>query len=419
MITTLRAARSNGAFKHLLPLLPLCIIVALFVISCNTGNDDVSEVPPPDSVSTVTDSVAKKKSTKLNEEGIDTTTFHVSDTTITLKNQDFPAVSGKVVNVMITGVDSRLGDPMGHADANHLLRFWLDSGCVEIISIPRDTYFDAGFEDSTGLNKLTNVRANRGRTTYLKAICEIVGVPKIDYYVEFGFSQAIGLLELLGYKENASGTLRVLRSRQAYSAGDFQRVYNQGQFIRQALLRNFERTDGFLGEVAIRAALMLVETNMSYSDADNILTSLRNRGFGSDNAKVWVRLKPAVISKMKVYDFDEENVNEINKQISHKIHRLGLDSIKITEETYEKKLAKLLDRASADSAKSPASVVRLLKRPYDQRAWLQITDRDRRAQYRNRLCGLLSNAYSRVKNPAAAQKILDYMKIEEQASAAE
>ncbi|HCN05331.1 MAG TPA: hypothetical protein DIS79_06895, partial [Bacteroidetes bacterium] len=260
MITTLRAARTNGAFKHLLPLLPLCIIVALFVISCNTGNDDVSEVPPPDSVSTVTDSVAKKKSTKLNEEGIDTTTFHVSDTTITLKNQDFPAVSGKVVNVMITGVDSRLGDPMGHADANHLLRFWLDSGCVEIISIPRDTYFDAGFEDSTGLNKLTNVRANRGRTTYLKAICEIVGVPKIDYYVEFGFSQAIGLLELLGYKENASGTLRVLRSRQAYSAGDFQRVYNQGQFIRQALLRNFERTDGFLGEVAIRAALMLVET---------------------------------------------------------------------------------------------------------------------------------------------------------------
>ncbi len=419
MITTLRAARTNGAFKHLLPLLPLCIIVALFVISCNTGNDDVSEVPPPDSVSTVTDSVAKKKSTKLNEEGIDTTTFHVSDTTITLKNQDFPAVSGKVVNVMITGVDSRLGDPMGHADANHLLRFWLDSGCVEIISIPRDTYFDAGFEDSTGLNKLTNVRANRGRTTYLKAICEIVGVPKIDYYVEFGFSQAIGLLELLGYKENASGTLRVLRSRQAYSAGDFQRVYNQGQFIRQALLRNFERTDGFLGEVAIRAALMLVETNMSYSDADNILTSLRNRGFGNDNAKVWVRLKPAVISKMKVYDFDEENVNEINKQISHKIHRLGLDSIKITEETYEKKLAKLLDRASADSAKSPASVVRLLKRPYDQRAWLQITDRDRRAQYRNRLCGLLSNAYSRVKNPAAAQKILDYMKIEEQASAAE
>lgn len=419
MITTLRAARTNGAFKHLLPLLPLCIIVALFVISCNTGNDDVSEVPPPDSVSTVTDSVAKKKSTKLNEEGIDTTTFHVSDTTITLKNQDFPAVNGKVVNVMITGVDSRLGDPMGHADANHLLRFWLDSGCVEIISIPRDTYFDAGFEDSTGLNKLTNVRANRGRTTYLKAICEIVGVPKIDYYVEFGFSQAIGLLELLGYKENASGTLRVLRSRQAYSAGDFQRVYNQGQFIRQALLRNFERTDGFLGEVAIRAALMLVETNMSYSDADNILTSLRNRGFGNDNAKVWVRLKPAVISKMKVYDFDEENVNEINKQISHKIHRLGLDSIKITEETYEKKLAKLLDRASADSAKSPASVVRLLKRPYDQRAWLQITDRDRRAQYRNRLCGLLSNAYSRVKNPAAAQKILDYMKIEEQASVAE
>lgn len=424
-ITTPRAARANGTSRSILrllpvlPLAPLFLIIALFVFSCTAANEEVQDVPTADSVNSVTDSVAKKEPAKLNEDGIDTTAFHVSDTTIMLKNQDFPVVAGKVINVMVTGIDSRLGDPMGHADANHLMRFWLDSGCVEIISIPRDTYFDAGFEDSTGLNKLTNVRANRGRSAYLKAVCEIVGVPKIDYYVEFGFSQAIGLLELLGYKANASGTLRVLRSRQAYSAGDFQRVYNQGQFIRQALLRNFERTDGFLGEVAIRAALLLVETNMSYSDADNILTSLRSRGFGTDNSKVWVRLKPAVISKMKVYDFDEENVNEINKQISHKIHRLGLDSIKITEETYEKKLAKLLDRASADSAKSPSSVVRLLKRPYDQRAWLQITDRDRRAQYRSRLCGLLSNAYTRVKNPTAAQKILDYMKIEEQASAGE
>lgn len=419
MITTPRTVRAFGTSIRMLPLVPLVMFIAVFSLSCSSGNEDVRDVRTRDSVSTKTDTAAKKKPGKLNEDGIDTTTFHVSDTTITLKNQDFPAVSGKVVNVMITGVDSRLGDPMGHADANHLLRFWLDSGCVEIISIPRDTYYDAGFEDSTGLNKLTNVRANRGRTTYLKAVCEIVGVPKIDYYVEFGFSQAIGLLELLGYKENATGTLRVLRSRQAYSAGDFQRVYNQGQFIRQAMLRNFERTDGFLGEVAIRAALLLVETNMSYSDADNILSALRNRGFGDDNSKVWVRLKPAVISKMKVYDFDEENVNEINKQISHKIHRLGLDSVQITEETYEKKLVKLLDRASADSAKSPSSVVRLLKRPYDQRAWLQITDREQRALYRSRLCGLLANAYTRVKNPAAAQKILDYMKIEEQASAGE
>ncbi|MBK9182586.1 MAG: LCP family protein [Ignavibacteria bacterium] len=392
-------------------------VICLVVVSCSKGTDQA-----PADVNNGADTTAvagrTKASARTNIDGIDTVTFHVTDSTVTLRATGFPQPTGRVVNVMVTGVDSRLGDPMGHADANHLIRFFIDSGCVEIISIPRDTYFDAGFDDTTNLNKLTNVRANRGRTSYLKAICEIAGVPRIDYWVEFGFSQAIGLLELMGYKENASSTLRVLRSRQAYSSGDFQRVYNQGQFMRQVMLRAFDNTDDFVGELGLRAALALVETNMTYDACEQILDDLRSHGFSSeDPTRIWVRLKPSLITKLKVYSFDSANVTEINKQISQKIGRMGLDSIPINQETYERRLAKLIDKAALDSARSPASVIRLLRRPYEQRAWLQVPDLSKRKAYRDRMCSMLIVSYRRVKNHDAAHRIEDYISLDNKVNA--
>lgn len=392
-------------------------LVCLMVVSCSKGTDQT-----PADVNSGADTAAvagrSKAAARTNIDGIDTVTFHVTDSTVTLRASGFPQPSGRVVNVMVTGVDSRLGDPMGHADANHLIRFFVDSGCVEIISIPRDTYFDAGFDDTTNLNKLTNVRANRGRTSYLKAVCEIAGVPRIDYWVEFGFSQAIGLLELMGYKENASSTLRVLRSRQAYSSGDFQRVYNQGQFMRQVMLRAFDNTDDFVGELGLRAALALVETNMTYDACEQILDGLRSNGFSSeDPTRIWVRLKPSLITKLKVYSFDSANVTEINKQISQKIGRMGLDSIPINQETYERRLAKLIDKAALDSARSPASVIRLLRRPYEQRAWLQVPDLSKRKAYRDRMCSMLIVSYRRVKNHDAAHRIEDYISLDNKVNA--
>ena len=390
-----------------------CIACIFILTACGESNSTV-DGQSADSASTG----AQQGTGNANKDGIDTSTFTVTDTTVTLRNSEFPTPSGRVVNVMVTGLDSRLGDPMGHADANHLVRFFLDSGCIEIISIPRDTPHDAGFEDTTGLNKLTNVRANRGRAAYHVAAAEIAGVSRIDYWVEFGFSQAIGLLELMGYKENASSTLRVLRSRQAYAAGDYQRVYNQGQFIRQIILRAFDQTDNFLGELALRASLALVETNLTYEACDQMLDALRSRGFSdADPSRIWVRLKPALITKLKVYSFDSANVNAIDHQITQKISRLGLDSIPVNAQTYERRLYNLVQKAAADSARSAGSVIRLLRRPYEQRAWLQIPNLSKRKMYRDRICGMLIASYRRLKNPDAAKRIEHYIAIENRVNA--
>lgn len=384
-----------------------CIVICF--VGCSRPSKDVPQevrAVPSDTA------VPVKKREKFNAEGIDTTTFMISDTGVALKQQNFPKPQGRVVNLLVTGVDSRLGDAMAHADANHVLRFFLDSGVVEIISIPRDTYADAGFDDTTGLNKLTNVRANRGRRTYFKAVCTIAGIPSIDYYVEFGFSQAIGLLELLGYKDNASSTLRVLRSRQSYRSGDFQRVYNQGQFMRQALRKNVDKTDGLFGSLGLRAALMLVETNLSYDNARTLLDTLKANGFTGAEHQIWVKLKPTMIAKLNVYEYDSAAVKASDQEMSTRMHKLGHDSVLITAETYEARLAKLIKKAAADSAKSPGNVIRLLQRPYEQRAWLQVTDHERRSAYRDRVCTLLITSYKRTKNVEAANRIEEYLAVE-------
>lgn len=360
------------------------------------------EEPPPDEpVNLVADT-----STSLAGV-VDTTTFTVTDSTITLKQSDFLRPQGRVVNIMVTGVDSRLSDYGAHADANHLVRFFIDSGMVEIISIPRDTPSDAGFEDSTGLNKLTNVRAAKGRTAYLQAVSEITGVYPIQYWVEFGFSQAIGLLELLGYKDNASSTLHVLRSRQAYRAGDFQRSYNQGRFIRAALLKQLPSGTDLVHGLMLRAGLAMVETNVTYDVSSTIAEQMVEHGFTGQPERAWVRLMPPVLLRVQAVEFDSANIRSLDSTIIQKVAPLLKDSSRITSERYENQLVRLLGKA--DSTTKAASIIRLLKRPFDQRAWLQVTNRTKRVAYRDKLCGKLEQAYRKVGNVRAANGVHDYV----------
>ncbi len=347
------------------------------------------------------------------EASLDTITFEVNDSLIRLRADTFPKPGGAVVNIMITGTDSRVGDNVNHADANHLVRFFTDSGYIEIISIPRDTYADAGFDDTTGFNKLTNVRANKGRREYLEAVSEITGVEPIHHWVEFGFSQAIGLLELMGYKENATSTLRVLRARHTYRAGDFQRSYNQGRFIRRALLTNMRRTDDMVGDLALRAALMLADTDMSYDDVTDLLVKMRASPFNDDPARIWVRLEPPVVMRVSTMTFAPGEIDSINDQIDQRVSRLGLDSVKITPSTVERRLDELLASAVADSADHPKRVIRKLKRPYEQHAWLQVTDPDRRRMFRRRISALLANAYDKVGWSNSARQVRERLKEEE------
>ncbi|MFH1051181.1 MAG: hypothetical protein V1779_09680 [bacterium] len=313
--------------------------------------------------------------------------------------------TGRRINVAVIGVDSRLNTSFKHADANHVVSFLIDNGKVEITAIPRDTPCDALQED-TLQNKLTVLYPARGRKTYFEEVARIAGLDNIHYYIEVGFSQARGILELLGFK-NSGSALQILRSRSALGGDDYQRCYNQAQFIRQMFLKHFDKLTGFFSEILIRGGLSLVETNMTYPTIANILEKLKAKGFPSNPDDIVIRIRPPIDIKYKVFDFSDDNImadleNKVDSYISrNSTTATGFDPSKRASSILFGKVK----TAIADSAKFPERVINNLKTLFNQRAWLQVEDKAQRDTIRERFGVLLYNAYIKRGQAAKANEV--------------
>ncbi|ROL58296.1 hypothetical protein D9V84_00770 [Bacteroidetes/Chlorobi group bacterium Naka2016] len=322
-----------------------------------------------------------------------------------------PRYTGRRINIAIVGLDSRIGTTSNHADANHILSILLDRGKIEIISVPRDTPADAGYDDSTGQNKLTVVRASRGREFYLKELARIAQLDEIHYYVEVGFSQVIGFLEFFGFKDPKS-TLQLLRSRKGLGGDDFQRCYNQAQFIRQMILKNYHRVNGGLtASLLIRGGLALLSTNLTYSTVERIISQLNMFSFPRSEDDITIKIRPPMPIKYKVYDFTNQDlVDKLIEKIEHfnALHN-EKDTIKI--DVYHL-LDKSLKLAEKDTFKFPKRVVSRLKVYYDQRAWLQIENPEQRESIRSRFESCLVSAYSKLNQIEKARQVQEELQLE-------
>ncbi len=312
--------------------------------------------------------------------------------------------TGRRINIAVTGIDGRIGVPTKHADANHVISILLDSGKIEITSVPRDTPADAGYPEGHAQNKLTITRAAKGREAYHKELARIAKVDRIHHWVEVGFSQVMGILEFLGY-EDAGSTLQVLRSRKALGGDDYQRCYNQGQFIRQMILRHFNKFTGFGGEVVLRGGLSIVDTDLDFETVKMILDALEKHNFPGSREDVFVKVRPPVNIKYKQYDFTDYSIMEA---LSGKIKRINekkgmADDKKRDAEVI---LEKAVDKAVKDSSKSPASVIKGLGRFFEQRAWFQVKDQAERNRLRDQVCIMLINAYGKKGEKDKARQVL-------------
>lgn len=314
---------------------------------------------------------------------------------------------GRRINICVTGVDSRLGSRYKHADANHVLSILIDKGEIEITSIPRDTYADCGLPDTTNQNIVAVLRPAYGRKAYLKRIAQIAELDTIQYYVEFGFSQAMGIIEWLGYN-NSKQTLQVLRSRKVFGGGDWQRTYNQGKFIKQALLKIFNNYDGVLGDIVLAGGLSFVESNLNVATTKAIVNTLKENDFGQSD-DVTLRIRPEMHLEFKDFDFNDENViaqlqakvnHYSNQHSTNNSHNSATDSLVI--KTLNSAVRKASKFAAIKQANSTISTLRTL---FDQKAWLQITDKKTRHLYREVIKQLLVNAYLQRKDTANAEYI--------------
>lgn len=320
--------------------------------------------------------------------------------------------NGRRINIAVIGIDSRLGTRYKHADANHVISILIDKGVIEITTIPRDTPItDTTFIEDSTQNKLAVLYPACGMKLYLKEVAGIAELNHIHYYIEVGFSQARGLLELFGFKKSGNA-LQILRSRKVLKGADFQRSYNQAQFIRQMILKHFDKISGFFSGMLIRGALTLVNTNISFQTADNIIEKLKRLGFPHSSNDIQIRVRPPFNMKYRVYDFTNKKVVDklsetINSNTSTSFSQNNLDTL-ISHNLWEK-----INVSISDSALNPNKVVHTLKTLFNQRAWLQVEDINDRNQIREQFGILLSNAYLKLKKKSKAkevEKIIDYEK---------
>ncbi len=341
-------------------------------------------------------------------------------------------LTGEKVRILITGIDSRIGSTKNHADATHLITVWFEPGIVEIISIPRGTWADAGFKepfiDSVrevnpdaklySQNYLANVRATRGRARYWMDVRRIARVDSINYYVEFGFSQAIGLLELIGYGDKAPQVLRVLRTRQVYGGQEHQRNFNQGQFIKQMIIALFPKLETLEGEIILRSALLMVDTDLNIDAIKSIIERLKAKGFPRGGDAVIQRVKPKYGHKYLSYDFSQTDaVDSLYKYLATKSMRLARDKNINDNTTTTSKVKRALDSLLSDSEKhvstDPSRSIRNLRIPFEQRAWFQIADIAERNLIRKRICMLLIKAYKEKQDNLHASEVQTVLDMEE------
>ncbi len=312
-----------------------------------------------------------------------------------------PFVRGKTINIVVTGSDARLGTSTIHADAIHLFTVNPDSGIVEITSIPRDTYCDLGYPDTTSFNHITNARA-LGMPGFMKRVEEIVNRGAIKYYVEVGFSQVMGILELLGYKDPAQ-TLKFLRARKTLRGGDIQRSHNQAVFMRQSIISKFDLLTGTSGEVLLTAGLQFVNTNLTKDFCQGLIYKLKEAGFPGQRHDA-IRLRMPSMYKMRLAEMmpDSVTVTQTLATADRILEgELGGERVNVAQ-----MLRKKVRKAIADST-HPRSVVNSLERLYQQKAWLQIGNRSERHGLRDSLLYCLSHAYQRMGNMEKMKEVID------------
>lgn len=312
--------------------------------------------------------------------------------------------SARRINIAIIGVDARMGTVSKRADANHILSIVPDSGYIEIISIPRDTPADAGMRDSTQ-NKLTIVHAMKGVKAYLREAGRIAKVGPVQYWIQLGFSQAMGIIELLGHRDSKS-TLQVLRSRKGLGGDDYQRCFNQGQYIRQMILRHFGKADGLMGEVLIRGGLAFMHSNLSVDGIKGLVYDLKQAGFPKNPASIVVRVRPETGIRYKVYNFSDSTSI---RNLKSKIERFNAFMAK-KDSSYAKKnidpagrLNKVLNALASDTSERPKKVLEQLYPYFDQHAWLQVRNEQERNAIRKRIGDFMIVSFLKIGKPENAR----------------
>lgn len=233
------------------------------------------------------------------------------------------------VNFLILGVEGEL-----RTDTIIFVSFDIETKELDMISIPRDTYFrEKGYErgDQKKINAAYGRKKEKGS---MKTIEKILGVP-IHHYVSVDFKGVEEIVDIIGGVEvnapcdmevggikiskgsqtlNGEQAIDFVRFRKKYPNGDLGRVEVQQQFVKSAIKKSL----GLNLPRVIKKSFKYIKTDMTLKDI--LYYGLQARSVKID--KISMQILPGTPKYKEVggiwwsyYFYDQSKTKEMMKEI--------------------------------------------------------------------------------------------------------
>lgn len=252
------------------------------------------------------------------------------------------------INILFVGKDGQLTDTI------MLGTYDLEENDIDIISIPRDTYYESGYSGAT-MKKINAVYPMEGIRGTVRAVEDLLGIDgKINYYVELDYEGVKNIVDSVGGVEmdvpmnmrysdpsarpplniniqkgnqvlDGEKSIQFLRYRSGYADGDLGRVSAQQEFIKgfadSAISRRLPNL--------IRTAVSEVETNIGLTDAlrySGNLISIRGDDIRTHMLPGEATYKTIGGVGLSYFDVDKEKLDQMIGQIFGRENRVEGES---------------------------------------------------------------------------------------------
>ncbi len=268
------------------------------------------------------------------------------------KSQD-PFETDGIVQVLLVGLDKRIGQAKGHCDVIQMLTLDKNKGTVHITALPRGTYapLPPGIAATSTDYYVSNSCGLVSLEYGVVQIEKILG-QKADFLVVVGFSETLGILRSLDLP--TTETLQWLRQRQGYAIGEPQRAHNHSTFLKSLLTKYIPKEKSQLDIPLKYMMYKSIQTDLSFEQALALEDAIRSMELDTKPEKVTLSMRPAYLVSDIVYD------------PQHIVLRPGVDTLEGIQK-------KLFDSIDAQKEKKEFIVW-----AFENDLWLQVEDAHKR-----------------------------------------
>jgi len=257
------------------------------------------------------------------------------------------------VNVLLIGLDKRVGQTNGHCDVIQMIHIDKNKEQVNITALPRGTYspLPPGKGTTSTDYYVSNACGLAGLEYGITQIEKILG-QKADYLVVVGFSETLGILRTLDLP--TTETLQWLRRRQMYAIGEPQRAHNHSTFLKQVMTKYIPKEKSKLDTPLQYIVYKMVQTDLSFDEAEVIADTLRSFDLEKNPDRINLAMRPAY--PVQDIPFDPEHLNI----------QLGKDTV----ESIQQQLLSAVEQKKNDKS--------FIVWAFENDLWLQVEDAQKR-----------------------------------------